>query len=65
MKTQKKIKRKKQPGQAPQNLSPDEALALNHTPGAVIFMKKLARLILAGYSSSRPPSASSGTTTTC
>jgi hypothetical protein len=51
VKTKKKIKRKRhhQSDQAPQNLSPDEALALNHTPGAVIFMKKLARLILAGY----------------
>jgi hypothetical protein len=50
VKTKKKIKQqKKEPGQPAQNLSADEALALNHTPGAVIFMKKLARLILAGY----------------
>ena len=47
----KKIKPKThhQSGQPAQNLSADEALALNHTPGAVLFMKKLARLILAGY----------------
>lgn len=44
----KKIKPKKK-GPSTENLTADEALALAHTPGAVIFMKKLGRLILAGY----------------
>ena len=47
--TKKKIKQpKKEPWSTRQNLTPEEALALTHTPGAVTMMKRLARLLLAG-----------------
>jgi hypothetical protein len=44
-----KIKQsKKEPGSTPSKLTPEEALAIDHQPGAVRLFKKLARLLLAG-----------------
>jgi len=44
----KPIKPKTKPGSTPSKLTPEEALALTHQPGAVRLFKKLARLLLAG-----------------
>ena len=49
MKTKKKSKKTKtKPDSTPSNLTPEEALAIDHQPGAVRLFKKLARLLLAG-----------------